>query len=496
MEILFSGGAIRVNMVGWTEKYRPKRLDDVIGNKKAKEELIQWAESWLSGIPKKRAVVLIGDPGIGKTTCAHALAQEMGWQLVEMNASDSRNADAIKKVATHGAMGETFTDDGDFINSKEGRRKLIVLDEADNVFGREDYGGIKAISGTISNTQQPIILIVNNYYELRRRSSAIAENTKSIKFSKPPRPSIVKLLKLIAHSEDITVADSVLEVIAQRCAGDVRSAINDLQSLAEGKNRIGEEDVSALGKRDTSQTVFSSLAVIFRTGNCRRSREAVFDLDEDPDTLLLWIDENIPASYKDAPDIAAAYEALAKADRFLGLVRRRQYYGLWGYASDMMSCGVSLAKSRTYSGYVNYAFPSWLRKMSASKGHRGTMNSFAGKLGAHTNKSSKVVLQEYLPYFRTLYTQDREFRLNMTRRLGLTEEEAGFLLGQKPDSQKIRRVFEDLRKVEAVGKTAEENVESGNGDEPLDADGDEPEPTEQEEEPGLEDVQSSLFHFE
>ena len=208
-------------MVGWTEKYRPKKLDDVIGNKNAKDELRQWAESWLSGIPKKRAVVLIGDPGIGKTTCAHALANELGWQVVEMNASDKRNAEAIKNVATHGAMGETFTDEGEFIDSKSGQRKLIILDEADNVFGREDYGGIRAIASTIANAQQPIILIVNDYYELKRRSSTIGTNTKTIKFSKPRKPSIKRLLQLIANAEGVEVTDAVLSVISERCQGDV-----------------------------------------------------------------------------------------------------------------------------------------------------------------------------------------------------------------------------------------------------------------------------------
>lgn len=480
-------------MVGWTEKYRPKKLDDVIGNKNAKEELRQWAESWLSGIPKKRAMVLIGDPGIGKTTCAHALANELGWQVVEMNASDKRNAEAIKKIATHGAMGETFTDDGEFKTSKSGQRKLIILDEADNVFGREDYGGIKVIASTIMNTQQPIILIVNDYYELKRRSSTIASNTKSVRFSKPRKPTIRKLLKLIANAEGLTASDGVLDIIAERSSGDVRSAINDLQSLAEGRKKIVDEDVLSLGKRDTSATIFNSLAVIFRTGNCRRSRDAVMDLDEDPEMLVLWIDENIPLAYKDAGDIAAAYDALSKADIFLGRVRRRQYYGLWGYASDMMSCGVSMAKSRTYSGYVSYAFPGWLRKMSVSKGRRATMNSFAKKLGAHTNKSTKVVLHEYLPYFRTLYTQDREFRLSMTKRLGLSEEDVGFLIGEKPDSQKVRRVFDDIRKIEAVGKAPEPEDEMP---EPDIAPAEEEPPSEDEQEPEPEtEVQSSLFQF-
>ncbi len=479
-------------MVEWTEKYRPKRLDDVIGNKNAKEELQKWAEEWIDSSPKKRAVILMGDPGIGKTTCAHALANEMGWQVVEMNASDCRNAEAIKKVATHGAMGETFTDAGDFISSKTGQRKLIILDEADNVFGREDYGGIKAMATTILNTKQPIILIVNDFYELKRRSAVISQHTKSIKFSRPRRTSIKRLLKSIATNEGISVPDKALDKISEKSSGDVRSAINDLQSISEGRSKLNEEDVLALGYRDTSKTIFNSLAVIYRTGNCLRSREAMMALDENPEMLILWIDENIPIAYKDSKDIAAAYDVLAKADRFLGRVRRKQYYGLWSYAGDMMSCGVSLAKSRSYPGYVNYAFPSWLRKMSATKGYRSIQSSFGRKLGAHTNKSAKVVLQEYLPYFRALYTQDREFRLTMTKKLALTEEEVGFLLGEKPDSHKVRHVFDALRKLESIGKGEHRPDEESSPE----VQSDEKEVQPETENDIQTDTQSSLFEFE
>ncbi len=476
-------------MVKWTEKYRPKRLDDIIGNNKVIDDLRKWALSWQNGIPKKRAVVLMGEPGIGKTTAALALANDLGWQVVEMNASDSRNAEAVKNVAMLGAMGETFSDTGDFISSREGQRKLIVLDEADNIFGREDYGGIKAIAQTIVISKQPIILIVNDWYSLKKRSSVISGNVMTLSFSRPPSRSIAKVLRFIAENEGIEVPDEAIKKIAENSGGDVRSAVNDLQSLSQGRVRLELKDIGALGERDVSQTVFKSLATVFHTGNCKRSREAFFNLDEKPDHLILWVDQNIPNAYREPRDIYTAYQRLSRADIFLGRVSKSQNYGMWRYANDMMTCGISLSKSREYRGFVRYQFPTWLSKMSRSKGLRDTRDGFARGLGRHTHSSNRVVLQEILPFFKQLYSQDREFRLAMTKKLNLTEEQVGFLLDAKPDSHPVRHVFDAIRKVEAVSRERpdpEPEEEEAEAEEDL-------EPEEEEEKPV--EKQKNLFEF-
>ncbi|MDO9537454.1 MAG: replication factor C large subunit [Thermoplasmata archaeon] len=473
-------------MVKWSEKYRPKHLDDIIGNPKPKEDLKKWANAWLEGTPKKRAVVLIGDPGVGKTSAALALGNDMGWQVLEMNASDSRNADAIKNIATRGAMGETFTDSGEFVMAKDGRRKLIVLDEADNIFGREDFGGVKAIAQTITETHQPIILIVNDWYALKKRSSVIEGKVATIKFMKPRKVNIVSLLRKISKAEGIEVEEEALVKLADKSGGDVRSAVNDLQSIAEGRKKVEFKHVAALGDRDVSATIFQTVETIFQTGNCARSREATMRLDENPETLILWIDQNLPAVYREPADLSAGYEALSRADIFLGRVKRRQYYGLWGYARDMMSCGVSLSKSRDYRGYVRLGFPTWLIKMSRSRSFRETRSRFAAKLGKLYHGSNKMVLQDILPYFKQLYTQDREFRLSMTRKLNLSEEEVSFLLDAKPDSHPVRHVFDALKKVDTVSRPRREEPEEEPDEEPA--------PDKKPEEPEKQQ-QKSLFEF-
>ncbi len=116
------------------ERLRPSRLEDLIGNPRARAELRSWAEGWRAPRPPaRRAVILVGPPGVGKTSAALALAMELGWVVVEMNASDARNADAIERVAGRAAGLRSFGADG---SMNAASRTLILLDEADCLTGR------------------------------------------------------------------------------------------------------------------------------------------------------------------------------------------------------------------------------------------------------------------------------------------------------------------------------------------------------------------------
>ena len=441
-------------MSDWTEKYRPRTLDGVLGNPSAVNSMRNWAKSWEKGIPDKRALVLIGSPGVGKTTSALALAEEMGWDVVEMNASDHRTEGEIERIALRGSVFNTFDRDGNYSSASEGKRKLIILDEADNFFGRTDYGAYPAVGRLIKNTKQPVILIVNDFYELKRRSDAAKNDTLQITFKKTSAASMIKALRRIAESEGVTADQDALEIIASDAAGDMRAAVRYLESLSLGTVRITSEMAAELSGRDTRKDMYALMYSIFRKSDPSEARRVYSEIDSEPSDTELWIDDNMPYEYTDKGDLVRGYEALCRADIFLGRVHRRQYYRFWAYAGDIMTMGVAAARMSPGHSYERIRFPSFLSKMSRSKAVRSIRGSLVSKISVAYHTSTNRASSDILPYMKILASGDPEFRLSIAGSLGLEPAELAFLLDSKIDSAPVRAVFKELSETEEKRRLA------------------------------------------
>jgi replication factor C large subunit len=448
----------------WTEKYRPSSLSELRGNNKARDKLREWAETWDD---HREAVVLHGSPGVGKTSAAHALAEDMGWPTIELNASDSRTKDVIERVAGEAAKSGTLTAGG------QGRR-LVVLDEADNIHGNADRGGSRAVTSLVKEANQPMVLIANEFYDM---SNGLRNTCQDIEFRDVAPRSIVPVLRDICRKEDIEFETEALEQIAEMNSGDLRGAVKDLQALADGKDRIVADDV-VTGERDTTEGVFDYLDTVIKKAGPEEALKASYDVDETPDDLINWIEDNMPKDYH-GDELAVAYDFLANADRWLGRVRATQNYSFWRYAGDNMTAGVAAARQGEKGGWTRYGPPSYWSKLGRSRGTRNKRDYVARKVAAHHGVSMATARREIMPHLAVMthHCKNRELTVEMTARYELDAEHVSFVTGSGKNTNKVQSIVEDaeeLRAERAVehSEGAFEGGRAGQTDAGDDADGD------------------------
>jgi len=416
-------------MTDWTETYRPSSLSELRGNDSARDDLREWARSWDD---HREAVIVHGPPGVGKTSAAHALAADFGWETVELNASDSRTKDDIQRLAGRAARNSTL--DGG------GGRQLIVVDEADNFHGNVDRGGTRAVTEIVNSAGQPIALLANDFYEMSR---GLRNACQEIEFRPVSERSIIPVLRDICRKEGVEFESAALEAIAEANDGDLRGAINDLQAAAEGRDRIERADV-VTADRDRTEGIFDFLDTLIKEAGPQAALEASYDVDETPDDLISWIEDNMPKDYA-GPELTAAYGFLSAADRWLGRVRATQNYTFWRYAADNMTAGVAAARDGQKGGWTRYGPPSYWSKLGRSRGTRETRDHVARHIAAENGVSLETARREVLPFLRVLthHCKNRELTVAMAARYELEAEHVAYVTGSGETTNKVASIVEE-----------------------------------------------------
>ncbi|MBN2109815.1 MAG: replication factor C large subunit, partial [Methanosarcinaceae archaeon] len=232
---------------------------------------------------------------------------------------------------------------------------------------------------------------------------------------------------------------------------DLRSAVNDLQAVAMGRTEINIEDIST-AERDNKESIFRVVGKIFRGKSVRSALEATYSLDETPEDLIHWIDENLPHQYTGkgenelTADIVAAYSYISRADIFLGRVRRRQNYRMWRYASVLMTGGTVVSKLGIRSGFVKYQSPSLWRRMGQIRSRRNMRDNIAAKVGTHCNESMKYSRLELASVYSGLL-EDDDYAVDVVAALDLDIDELVHMKGSKKLTSKVQEIYDRARKL-------------------------------------------------
>jgi len=443
----------------WTEKYRPKKLREVVGNEEAIEEFKKWAEG-VHKAKSKKAVILHGPPGCGKTSAAHALSFEKEWEVIELNASDKRSAGVINNIVGQASTSNTFCK----------TTRLIILDEADNLHGNEDRGGKKAITDIVKRTPQPIILIAN---DKRKMGQALPRNCKVIAFKRIDEKMVFRVLQKISRAEGIEVEDKALHALIENANGDLRSAINDLHATSISKfGKISEGDI-ATGERDIEVDIFEVLRKIFGVEGyeLQEALSSLYSLDKTPEESIQWIYSNF--SYgNDKESFLHGLHYLSRADTFLGRVKRRENYKFWRYASSLMACGVLSAKEMQnrkielggWQRQKRYFRSPWQRvRVQGQSGEDRKSAPIREEIAKKIAEYCKVPLSYarfYVVPFLKFFFRDKRKAVDITASLQLDFPQIAFLVGDADEDseEKVKMIYQDAYAIPKAVKKGKERV--------------------------------------
>ena len=393
--------------MNWTEKYRPRSFFEIKGQDEALRIVKKFiSDFYLGALTKKgkKALILHGPPGIGKTALAYVIAKETNSEIFELNASDLRNKIKLQEILKPAMEQKSLTK----------KNKIIRIDEVDGI-SVVDRGGLSELLSLIDLTYYPVIITANNIWD--RKLSPLRSKSELIKLKEISYKTIKEIMIEILRKENRFLKIDILTSIAINAKGDLRAAINDLET----ESGVKEPEIS-VDERNKEFDIFNALKLVFK-GSPTNKTLGIFDsVNLSMDEIMLWIEKNIPLEYQ-GEELARAFDLLSKADVFRGRIYKQQYWRFLVYENIFLSYGISSSKKNVKMGFTSYNKPDRVLKIWIHNQRTQKKKSIAQKYARYVHVGTKRAMSEF-PIIK-------EFLKNPTiqKELRLTEEEVEYLNG-------------------------------------------------------------------
>jgi replication factor C large subunit len=400
----------------WVEKYRPKKIEEIVGNEEAKASFVEWLKNKRH---TKKAVLLYGSPGVGKTAMVNAAAKEFGFTIIEMNASDTRSEKAINVIAKPAT---SYVALDSFSGAGKRSGNLLFLDEVDGIAGNQDRGGVGAIIKIVEKSLVPVIMAANDPDISKLRP--LKKVCLLVRFHHIRIPLIIALLQKICLLEHVKAEFEALERIAQNSRGDVRSAINDLQSLSEEKHTIALRDTMALSSRNKDASMNDILRGFFTTKSIAEAQSLLRYSSVDYDDFLLSVSDNLPRRYIDAAELAEAYDFVSQADMFRGRVGTENWHLLKYFFNELAQA--SAVNPQSCKPFKFISPPIRIITLFWTKGRRTMLDGICGKIGTQCHVSHATAKHDFVPFVKMILQKQKASPLAAWFKF--TPEEVDFLV--------------------------------------------------------------------
>jgi len=319
-------------------------LSDFVGNENSRKKVVEWLSKWSDG---SKPLLLVGPPGVGKTSFVHALCREFDIDLIELNASDTRNKNMLAQI-----LNPIFSN-----ASLTGKDFLLFLDELDGISNREDSGGLDFLIDLFSEPSIRVIMAANKSTESIKKISKVS---KTINFSPiPPRLAMLYLDKVLKNlNSPMDTKDRT--TVVRNSFGDIRSLINSAQVMIAGyssvKNSTAEIEVdSMINQFFTSSTLEEALAIINKADiSYSDPRFGQSSEDRRKDILGAFF-SSIVMSKIDISTIAVLLDKLSELDVILSRSLVMRNWKIMRYFSSILAKSLFDDSRNKYIRYNRYS---------------------------------------------------------------------------------------------------------------------------------------------